>query len=84
MQVFFYNRGQYTDPIEARKYGALYRTPSDINTLTNNTQLQLTCLKQAIDTFCECAGLEKSDWGVCYIDDTTFKTLEGEVICDVF
>ena len=84
MQVFFYNRGQYTDPVEARKDGALYRTPSDINTLTNNTQLQLTCLKHVIATFCECVGLEEADWGVCYIDGITFKTLEGEEICDVF
>ena len=84
MQVFFYNRGLYKSPVEARQYGALYRTPSAINSMTANTELQLSSIKDIVNTFCKCVGLDEADWGICYVDDFEFKTIEGETVCEVF
>jgi len=84
MQVFFYNKGVYRSPVEARQFGALYRTPSAINSLTTNTALQLKSIKDVVSTFCECAGLDEADWGICHVDGFEFKTIEGEYVCEVF
>lgn len=84
IQVFFYNKTVYKDPVEARENSALFRSPKELNGLTTNNPKELKCLDEVISAFCECAKLNRADWGVCYIEGFEFKSIKGETLCEVF
>lgn len=78
MQICFYNKSIYKTPIEARKDGALHSVPYAC------VKVNAEWVKGLLASFCQCAGLDLDDWGACYVNGFSFRTLDEVYICEVF